>query len=479
MAGSPLDGVRRVVWKPPEREAERPVGFEPWDPTKHLEGPALRAFQDPAQYGAWCTTRRAGKTTAGLDWLLDPLIANDGLEAAYVGLTAVDAEKTVLRDLKQLCARHGFADPFKGYNRVRKILTLENGSSLEIRGLNDDGEKEKYRGRKYARVLIDECQSQSQQTLREMVDEAISPTLADFGGQLRLCGTPGRIARAGVYWYDVTHGGAGFSGHHWSIRDNRFIPNVDEFLAGQADRLGGVDSPAYRREYLGEWVASSDELVFPFKAERNEWHELPPGRWTFSIGFDLGHSPDRSALAVVGWREYDPTLYLVYEHVFEARERLHVLGEALSNAQAEYNPVGAFVDEGGLGAALAQELMERFPHLSLEPADKRAKLVQLEAMASDLLAGRLKFPAGSRASFDTGVVMWDVKKAAVGVREVAKLPHSDILDAVRYAIGGARHYLAENEPVALNEEERMLADMRAAAAVSQHDKDLGRFGFGG
>ena len=482
----PIPIGRRVFGPPPgyaaapPRDAEPERGFVPWNPHEHLFAEQLKAFNDPNRYSAWCTTRRAGKTTTALDWLLDPLVnAEPGviLEACYVGLTKVDAEKTILDDLLALCVRHGFADPFKGYNRVKRVLVLQNGCKLEIRGLNDEGEAKKYRGRRFVRVVIDECQDQIPQTLATMVNAVISPTLADRNGRLRLCGTPGYHARKGVYWFDVSHGEGGFTNHHWSIQDNPHIPNAAEFLASQAERLGGVTSPIYRREYLGEWVSGGDELVFPFEADRNEYDDLPDGDWTYSIGLDLGFSPDRSALAVVGWLPHDPCLYLVHEFVFEARANIQTLGSTLLDAVNLYCPIGVYVDEGGLGAALSAELMDRFPSLQTEAADKRDKLVQLDAMAGDLLAGRLKFPRGSRASEDTGIVSWDVRAAERGRREVAKLPHSDILDAVRYAVGGARHYWVTSAPVVLGEEERMLLRLRQAAETPRVQQDFQRMGF--
>ena len=479
---SPPPPLGRRSFGPPPGEGNDGVrGFTPWSPEAHLFAPQIEAFRDEAMYSAWCTTRRAGKTTTALDWLLDPLISAPVgviLESCYIGLTKVDAEKTVIDDLLSLCIRHGFADPFKGYNRVKRVLTLSNGCKLEIRGLNDEGEAKKYRGRKFKRVFIDEAQDQEPATLAKMVNAVISPTLADHNGQLRLGGTPGYHARAGVYWYDVSHGEAGFTNHHWSILDNPHIPNAAVFLASQAERLGGVISPIYRREYLGEWVSGGDELVFPFDAARNEYDTLPvSNNWTYSIGLDLGYSPDRSALAVVGWCEYDPCLYLAYEHVFEARAPIQALGEALVHATNMYRPIGTWVDEGGLGAALAAELMDRFGELQLQAAIKGDKLVQLDVMAGDLLAGRLKFPRGSRASQDTGIVSWDVRKAERGIREVAKLPHSDIMDAVRYAVGGARHYWSGVRPALLSEEERLLARMRAAAEVPQAQRDYQGLGF--
>jgi hypothetical protein len=299
--------------------------------------------------------------------------------------------------------RQEYSLPIKLATRDGQLMCEhENGSSLWIVGCHDKGQIEKFRGEPLYRVAVDEAQA-FPEWLRELVDDALEPATADYGGDIALCGTPSPTPIG--YFYDATTGNEpGYSNHSWTLRDNPYLlrnnprfSNVEEFLADLRERhRWGEDNPTYRREWIGLWVDDVLARIYPFTIERNMWMPtgpgpfgLPDGDYQFGIGVDLGFSELTTAFALVAANQSTGTAYGIRAY---GRSRMiptalaaHV--QQLQELVRQESGRGALtvVDEGALGKGYAEQM--RAMGVGCEAAEKKEKRAYQEFVQGLILSG--------------------------------------------------------------------------------------------
>ena len=125
------------------------------------------------------------------------------------------------------------------------------------------------------------------------------------------------------------------------------------------------------------------------------------------------------------------------------------------------------MDAGALGKKIQEELRMRHG-LNIEAAEKTRKVEFIELLNDDLRTEKFKAFKNSLFEEDCMLVQWD-KDSRIRNPERPKISdsyHSDICDAVLYALREGRHYLSENPAPAIkpgtdeamDELERQLAD---------------------
>lgn len=358
----------------------------------------------------------------------------------YVTLTRLNAKQILWSDLLRLNEEHGLGgEP----NHSELILRMPQGADIVLAGANNEREIAKIRGKRFKGATIDEPQSMADRILKPLINDAISPALLDFDGYLALAGTPGAV-RAG-HFYDVCHGTSGrWERHRWTLRDNPHLERlsgkpIDQLLAEvRAEHGWTEEDPTYLREYRGEWVDDVNALVFRYSADRNGFDQLPEGRWSYVIGVDLGYE-DSDAIAVLGWCNASPDVFLVEEMVCD-KLTISELGDRLNEMVSRRRPQKVVVDAGGLGRKIVEELRRRWG-IPCEAAEKQRKAEHIELLNDGLRTGRLRAKRDSRFAGDAAVVVWDQDDRARGVHKIADQPHSDIADAVLYAYRACHHYL--------------------------------------
>lgn len=136
-----------------------------------------RVLESRARFKVVMCGRRWGKSMYGVRWLCDGALA--GEPVAWFAPSykfALEAWRELVQRLKPVTSRISEQD---------KRLELITGGVVEIWTLDGD---DPARGRKYARVVIDEAG-----IVRELLDlwqQAIRPTLVDLGGKAAVLGTP-------------------------------------------------------------------------------------------------------------------------------------------------------------------------------------------------------------------------------------------------------------------------------------------------
>jgi hypothetical protein len=379
---------------------------------------------DGSRYQTAVTPRRAGKTWAIAAKLLSVARAKRGCTALYITLSRLNAKRIVWQTLKEMNLTHGLGGEVL---EADLCIRLPNGANIYLSGANDRSEVEKFRGMALGIVIIDEAQS-FPGFLEQLVDEVLTPALTDYAGSICLVGTPGPVPIG--YFHDKAHSPE-WRHHTWSVFDNIHLAaksgQSTQSLLDDVLKARGVtiEDPSIQREWFGRWALDVNSLVFRWDTTRNGRRAPKCAHHVISIdvGFD-----DADAIAVLGWNDDDPALYLVEELVM-TKQTLTPLMAQVSRLYAQYEPQAVICDMGGLGKKLALTIEER-TNIPIEAAEKQEKLAHIELLNDALRTDLMFAPADSRFAQDCLKVEWD--RSNPEKPKISERFHSDICDAVLY-----------------------------------------------
>lgn len=440
----------------------------------------LAFVRDGARFKVAVCSRRAGKTVACAILLLGRALAYPRTNHLYVTLSRINAKRIVWRQLLDLNREHALGGiP----NETELTIRFPNGSVAYLSGAKDSGEVEKFRGLSLKTVVIDEAQA-FRPYLKQLIDDVLVPCLWDVQGELVLIGTPGPV-KAGTFW--EAYSGKSWSAHHWTILDNPHILRLsgktpEDILAEERARRGIKETdPTYQRESLGQWVNDYQALVFHYEPQRNGFADLPGGVDSggrglhlsrYVLGVDVGHD-DADAIAVLGWSEASPDLYLVEEDI-ATKQGITELAYKMGDLAVKYRPERIVFDAGGLGKKIAEEIRRRFG-VAVVAAEKARKFEHIELLNDALRTGRFRARSESRFAQDCMLVQWDMDARAKGILRVSDGYHSDITDATLYAYRAAQHYLFTPAKPQATEVDKMDLWMEREADDLQRRKGLDWF----
>ena len=390
-------------------------------------------IRDPRKLKAALCSRRAGKSHMAGCYVIAEALKHPRSTVPYVALTRGHAKRIMWKTLIDLTRPY---TPQVNLTELR--ITLSNGSDIVLAGANDEATAEVFRGQKFPLVVLDECAS-FRSHFREMVEEVIEPALIDMNGTLAMIGTPSAACR-GLFYDATTAKDSPYSVHHWTILDNPFIPHAKEWLAERMRERGWTeDTPAYRREWLGEWVASTDSQVYAFSRERNIATSIPQ-KMNYILGIDLGYD-DETAFVVVGYRPDDPRLYVLETY---AKSEM-IITDIVRKVEELTSRYGSFVrivaDTGGLGKQIAAEIRKRYG-VPVFPAEKTQKAEFIQLLNDDLRSGKiLVSPAEINFIEEITALQWDEEKEGRFIEDPRFANHR--CDAFLYAWRESCHYLAK------------------------------------
>ena len=332
--------------------------------------------------------RRAGKTELNARLLVRACLAPN-TPCAYIHLTRTNAIEQLFDIVLKVASaislpiRNGKE---KRGDRNEGVIEFENGSSIKFFGNGSKDEREKIRGFKYRLVIIDE--GQSQKNLRYLVGEVLEPLLMDFAdSQLIMTGTPPRIPHT---FFEECYKSREYTHYHWDMRDNPFIPNVEEELANICKRKGlTMESALIQREYLGVITYDTEALVF--KGYRT-YSALPDDfkPTNVYIGLDFGFS-DYNAVVVLA---VDTARRVGYElsdleKKFNQSTVTEIIGAVRSaadgakdflikrNPNADLNNIGIFADTNEKSIVYELSITYQLPAFCAYKHDKMFAMAQL------------------------------------------------------------------------------------------------------
>lgn len=364
----------------------------------------------------------------------------------YLTLTLKNAKRIIWPWLKMFNDKYnlgGKANESEGY---LSFPELGHDVHAYLGGVKDANEVEKVRGPKCKKYFLDEAQLIPPRIIQPLMKDVINPALLDVRGSLVVSGTPAPL-RAGYFW-DVCHGSLAveWEQHNWTWRDNPWIQpgrdrdEIEEEILKE-NKLAR-DSPTFLREWCGQWFQDDSVLVFKYAPERNAF-EVAPERMTYVIGVDLGFD-DADAIAVLGWTQHDPTVYLVEEYT-QRKQGMTPLMDQLKARVDKYRPIRVVMDLGGLGKKGVEDFRPRFA-VQLEAADKQRKFEHIEILNDAMRLGTFKARPNGPFAEDAALVQWDQDARAEGRLKIAEDYHSDITDAVLYAYRTCYGYLSKPPP---------------------------------
>lgn len=242
-----------------------------------------RVVAEAKRFNCVCCGRRWGKSTLGVDRLTHPALG--GKPVAWFAPTnksLAESWALAILTLKSITIRK---------QEDKHVLDLVSGGKVEMWSLEDP---DSCRGRKYARVVIDEAAHVKD--LKYAWQQVIRPALTDMSGDAWFMSTPKGIN----YFHELFGRGndplrASWASWQMPSTSNPFLP------AGEIEEArGDLSESAFSQEYLAQFVnwegAAFRNVMECATAERQagpiEGHE-------YAFGVDWGRKVDATAVAIV------------------------------------------------------------------------------------------------------------------------------------------------------------------------------------
>jgi hypothetical protein len=427
---------------------------------------------DTARFKTAVCSRRAGKTEACAADLFYTAMNFPG-DVAYITLNRVSAKRIIWRSLLKFNTLY---NANAHIDNQELSLTLPNGNVIYVSGAKDESEIEKFRGLAIRKVYIDEAQS-FRSYIEMLVNEVLTPALTDYNGSLIMIGTPGPVPAG--YFYVQSHNKE-WANHKWTMHNNPHIQRKSgkspEKAIEDICKIRGVsiNDPSIRREFFGEWIKDENSLVYKFNPAINTYDQMPPGKWQYIFGIDIGWN-DSDAIAVMAY-DFKQDICFLVEEIITEKQDITSLANQIKDLQQHYKPIKMVMDAGALGKKIQEEI--RFRHsLPVEAASKERKFEFIKLLNGDLRSGKVKVRADSRFAQDCERVVWDWDDPAKP--KISDRYHTDIGDAVLYAWREAKHYFEKETVEVFNKNSDQYMDKLEAEeaerfeAQSKGDDGLG------
>jgi hypothetical protein len=392
---------------------------------------------------AVCCGRRAGKTQGVTRALLLCCSGKPKSIAVYFATTLASAKKLVWDGPEGIPAiiQDLGLDAICEVNETDHRVKFSNGSVLWVSGCETLPDCRRWKGQRYDLAVLDECQDWPEEILQYMVHQALAPALMDRRGEIILTGTPGPLLDG--LFYQVSEGLLPAWGrHHWTCFENPHIPDPQEFIDDECRSRGlTLDDPIIQREFFGRWVRDVNTLLFHYQPGRNDYATLPPAaEWRYVLGMDVGVR-DLSTFVVTAFRQYDPTVYILEAFGMNGND-VTAFCEVAKSYQAKYGMGTLFyMDQGGLGAGYAKELLNRH-RINAYPAKKTDKAGYIRLMNDQFRLGLVKAGPACKALTD----QW-LRLQMDGRTQIEKPSQAcDYADAALYGWRACWSFLARPEP---------------------------------
>lgn len=370
-------------------------------PARHPGQRKLAA--EAKRFNVPCMGRRWGKTTFGLDLLIsEPGGALDAQPVAWFAPTYKLLDE-VWRETRRLLR------PITVRTDSQQLrIELVTGGALDFWTLDDP---DAGRGRKYARVIIDEAAMA--RYLAEVWQEAIRPTLTDLVGSAWFFSTPKGTGNEFARLYRVAEHAEDWARWQMPTATN---PHIDpgEIEAARRD----LPELIFRQEYEAEFIDAAGAVI------KREWLRTAavPDHCQIVMGVDLALSQKQGAdytAAVVLARAPDGTLTVIDAQ--RIRAPFHqVLGFIRAMAE-RHKPSVIGIESVQYQASVVHELNRTttLPVRGIKPdKDKLTRFLPLQARYEQRMVAHAP---GLPADFENELLSFPVGA------------HDDQVDALSYA----------------------------------------------
>jgi hypothetical protein len=392
--------------------------------------------EEQARRVAMLCTRRAGKTFGGIREMVAFALGKAKSRQLYINETRDEAKALawdepddgILAVLASFGLERGEKRGDGGdywANETELVVRFRNGAIIKLFGADDERQIHKLRGRKWDRCLWDEAQKARH--LQQGIQQVLGASMADFEGQIWITGTPS-LDTAG-YFFEVTRddgqpAAPGWAVHRWSVIDNPFFGATPE---QRWERTAGValtdngwteEEPDFRREWLGVWVTTDANFVYPVHAvdprkltfapmrmdssgrydHKRAVLDLPALRgrnasWMYSLGVDFGFNPDPFAVVLGAFSLEHDIAYEMWSWK-KARMDAEEQREEVDYVFRQVDNLVSIVGDPAGQRALMKGWRERFM-IPIEDAEKAEKDTWIDLFGTAIRRGKWKYREGS------------------------------------------------------------------------------------
>lgn len=352
----------------------------------HVAQAQIRAEAD--RFNVVSCGRRFGKTDFGLDEAID---GHNGLLDGYpVGWFAPNSryfEET------WVAAAQLLGPLTRRRQEQKKRITLVNGAVLEFWDLEDP---DAGRSRKYGKAIVDEAAKVVK--LEQAWQQAISPTLIDYGGDAWFLSSP-----KGFNFFKTLHdyGNPAAKGHRPNWKSWIFGSHANPHLQkGEIEAIAAEMPELVRHQEIdGQFVDLSGAQVHRDWVRYGEFPRLQTH--TIAMGVDLAISlSDMAAWTaiVVLARFIDGTVYIL--HVKRFRLPFHSILREIERAAKAWSPEVIGIESNQFQAAVVQEMLRttNLPVVGIQVA--KDKLVRFQPLLARYEQGLVYHTPGLTPEFE-------------------------------------------------------------------------------
>jgi hypothetical protein len=427
------------------REAKRrseAVARLNWD--ELLFGEQKAFVEDSSRLKVACCSRRSGKSHGVALMLLKKAIEHPGSTPVYINMNRASAQLIIWPALRQLSAKFALGLEFI---KASGDIIVPNGSEIKVFGAGSMREMDKVRG--VGTTLVIACLDEAQNfgaDMEYLIRNVILPATADHKAPIVVTGTPNQTCAGPFYEICNQEGelveslakeGFSWSVHKWIMKDNPHIKDVEEEYQLALGANGWTEgTPAFRREYFGEWVRDTSGLCFDITSHMwaDEFPEDQTDDWEYVVGVDIG-TVDPCAYTVLAYSSAIGITYVLQSY----REQFNTLeaGAEIDRLMEIYPISAAIIDAGGMGARDVELWEHTHPWLPIIKAKKGPGSVDMgiSIMNADIRAGKLKFIRHNCRQLEDEIrlLSWDRDLRGIGRRKIKQGDPDHCADSLRYA----------------------------------------------
>lgn len=461
-----------------EQAAKRGGRVAKLDWEEIMFGPQRDFINDPSRLKVACCSRRAGKSHGVALALLKAGFEHPGSFPVYMNMNRASAKVIIWPALRDIDRKLNLGLRF---DNVTSNVKLPNESTIQIYGVGSRREMDKARGGKPPAVCLDEAQNMGQDMLY-LINEILLPSTADYQASIMVTGTPSNNRHSP--FYKIANGGTlskestlGWSVHHWTMAHNPYIPDPEGELELALAANGWTrNTPAFRREFLGEWVFDTHRGCFEYREGMvvQRFPEEDADDWRYIIGVDLG-TEDPCAFTVLAYSRKVGRTYVLCSYrendltVLQAGTEI----ERLMQRFPRYSHI--IVDSGGQGAAFIKQWKTTHPNIPARPVKKGFDSVDMgiSIINADIRAGKVFFVESGCTDLlhEMAELQWDDKSLEMGKRIIKRGWEDHASDSFRYAYTRVRThdnqgFVLDDTPRDERERQKRLHDQLRARELS-------------